>query len=127
MIEPQIYTALSSYFSGRVYPDTVPADTAYPFCIYQQIGGVPVSAVCGDSTQQNARIQFWVWCAAPPGGGGRAQANSLMREIAIVLAASPLYGTSQGALIAQYDDVTRSYGAMQDFSFWFVPAFDSGG
>lgn len=111
-IETAIVSALSATFSGRLFPDTAAADTVRPFCIYQQIGGQPVANFCGDALQKNARIQFWVWADT------RSQANTSMAAVAAILTASPLLGTSQGGFVADYDDVTRTYGAMQDFSFW---------
>jgi hypothetical protein len=111
-VESTLVGLVSATFGGRVFPDTAPADTARPFLIYQLIGGVPVNALCGDAIQQNVRVQFWVWADT------RQAANEAMRAVAGIVSASPMRGTSLGGLITQYDEVTRSYGALQDFSFW---------
>lgn len=112
MIEEDIVTALSILFGGRVYPDTAPADAAMPFCIFQNVGGLPSNTLCGDTDKQNTRIQFWVWSTT------RKEANTKMRAAAAVLTAAPLRGVSQGGLVARYDEATKRRGAQQDFSFW---------
>lgn len=114
MIEEDIRAVIGDAFSGRVYPDTAPANTDRPFVIYQNVGGQPVSALCGNGEKLNARIQFWVWSDT------REEANRKMREIAALVTEAPLHAVSQGELVARYDEVTRLRGALQDFSFWFT-------
>lgn len=111
-IETDIVAQISATFSGRVRADTAPANTTRPFCIYQGVGGAPVSSFCGDATQQNSVVQFWVWADT------RNAANTQMRALATILSAAPLRGVSQGGLTAEYNEVTDTYGAMQRFSFW---------
>lgn len=118
-IEPTIVAAISSLFGGRVYPDTSPEGVTYPFCIYQNVGGIPVNTLCGGG-RFNSRIQFWIWAKPLPSGGGRVQANTLMGQVADILTADPINGIAQGGTVGAYDDVTRCYGAQQDFSFWFT-------
>lgn len=121
MIEPTIVSALTPLFgSGNIYPDEAPAGVNRPFVVYQQVGGVPSNTFCGNTDKQNARIQFTVWCADPSaGGGGRTQANTLMRAAEKILTAPPIRAVSQGSLVAERDVATKSRGARQDFSFWF--------
>lgn len=118
MIEENIYSALSATFSGRVFRGTAPAGVTMPFLVYSNVGGAPVNALCGNGAHQNYRIQFTVWCDVGASSGGQTQANSLMRAVEAIVTEPPLRGVSQGSLISIYDDVTRYYGAMQDFSFW---------
>lgn len=113
MIEPDIVAEISSIFSGRVYADTAPAEAARPFCIFQMVGGRPSNTFCGDTDKQNARVQFWVWAET------RASANTLMRSLADALTGGTLKAVSLGPLTATYDDITRTYGAQQDFSIWW--------
>lgn len=119
MSEPTIVAALQTLFPNKVFAWTVPADTARPFCIYQHVGGRPSNTLCGDTNQQNTRLQFWIWCDPPPAGGGATQAATLMRQLAAIVTEAPLRGVSQGGLVATFDHTTRSFGAQQDFSFWF--------
>lgn len=118
MVEPAIVSALSSLFGGRIFSGYVPPGTAHPFCIYQHVGGRPSNTFCGDTDKQNTRIQFHVWCAREPSGGGSTQAMTLMRQVAGILTAAPLYGVSQGGPIDVPDDATKTHGVHQDFSFW---------
>ena len=120
MIETDIYNAIQSTFNGRVYPDTAPMDVEYPFCVYQQVGGVPSITFCGNTDKQNARIQFWVWART------RAEANELSRLVESILTQPPLRAVSQNSLVARYDEITKCYGAQQDLSFWYSNALPSG-
>ncbi len=113
MIEEAIYTALAPLFGGKVYPDVAPADAAMPFMLYQQVDGEAVNSFCGGSRKYNAVVQFMVWAET------RQQANTLMREAEQILSAPPLRGYVEGALVARYDEVTRTRAAMQDISFWY--------
>jgi hypothetical protein len=111
-IETDLITNVGSLFGDRFFPDTAPSTTAKPYCIYQQVGGVPQASFCGDMENGNAVIQFWVWAQT------RNAANTLMRTLATTLTAAPFLATSQGGFAAEYNEVTRSYGAVQRFSFW---------
>lgn len=110
-MEPQIEQALASIFDVRVFPDTAPQGVAKPFVIYQQIGGRPSNAICGNTKQQNARVQVVVWSKR------RVEANALMRQAEAALIAA-LNAVSLGSLTAIYDEAGRLYGARQDFSIW---------
>jgi CO dehydrogenase/acetyl-CoA synthase beta subunit len=112
-IEPSLTTAISSLFGGRVYPDIAPQGAAYPFALFQQVGGeVPTSFCEGVSARRNGRFQFWVWAKT------RNQASTLMRAIETTLTASTFRAVPLGALVARYEDITDTYGAQQDFSIW---------
>lgn len=112
-IEERLTTTLGPMFSGSFWPDIAPQDCPYPYCTYQQVGGVPVNALCGDSNV-NARIQFNVWAAT------RDEASTLMKALAVVVTEAPFRAVSQGGLVAEYNAVTKGRGARRDFSFWFT-------
>jgi len=116
MVEEEIYSVTQSLFSGRVFPDIAPPNTVRPFMTYQSVGGVPSNTLCGNTTQQNSRIQFNVWCDGS--AGGRTAANTLMRAVEVLVTEAPLRGVSLGSLVALYDEITKTYGARQEFSFW---------
>ena len=116
MIEPTIFSATQSLFGGRVFPDIAPPGTNYPFMTYQAVGGRPSNTLCGNTVYQNYHIQFNIWVDAA--NGGRTRANTLMRAVADIIASSPLIGVSLGSFVAIYDEITKTYGARQDFSFW---------
>jgi len=112
-IEPQLVTVLSGIVSGGAFPDIAPAGTALPYCTYQQVSGTPVNYLGAESSdKKSSRIQVNVWSAT------RAQAMTLIRQIEDAIVKAPLFGMVEGGAIATYDDVTKTRGAMQDFSFW---------
>ena len=99
--------------SMKAFPDTAPAGVAPPYCLYQQVGGVPISTFCGGANRRNARIQIWIWALT------RKEANGKMRAVEDALTGSALRAVALDALSASHDDVTGYYGARQDFSIWY--------
>lgn len=116
MIEETLFALLSPLVNGRVYPDYAPFNTVRPFITYQNVGGVTSNSFCGDTDAQNAHIQVNVW--AEIGGGGRKQANTIMRAVAFLISGQFPIGVALGGLVSDFDDVTKAYGARQDFSIW---------
>lgn len=113
MIEADLFTKLAPLVSNRVYPDVAPEGTTRPFITYQQKGGSPVNFLGAESSnKKNARFQINVWSDT------RIEASTLIRQIEDLMVTSPLFGKIEGGAIATYDDVTKSRGTMQDFSFW---------
>lgn len=115
-LETTIYTALKNLVSNRVYRDIAPqtVDTL-PRITFHQVGGDAINFV--DSTvpsKKNARIQVNVWHSR------RDDAMALARDVEDALrATTSLAPTVLGAAVAIYEEETRLYGAMQDFSFWY--------
>lgn len=108
-----LVTALESALGVvRVFPDTAPAGAAPPYCIWQQVGGQAVTAMCGGVPARNARIQIWIWATT------RKQANDLMRDAEDALTGSPMLAVPLGAMATTYEDVLGFYGSQQDFSLW---------
>lgn len=114
MIEEDIHEALEPLFGDRVYPDTAPQGAVRPFCTFQQVGGQAPNTLCGGTTQRNGIFQFNVW------GKTREQSSDLMRQAEVILTGTTLRGVAQAALVARWDPTTRTYGAQQDISFWFL-------
>jgi hypothetical protein len=112
VIGDDIKSALTSIFSGRVYPDVGPFDARRIFCIYQRIGGVSLSTFCGETTRANAVYQVTVW------GDTRLSVDAAMVSVSAALTASTLKGVPQSGAVDRYDDITKAYGSMRDFSFW---------
>lgn len=111
-IESEIFDALVTTFSGRVYPDVAPHTAVMPFCTYQNIGGTPNATFCGDTAKENTIFQVNVWATT------RNQANSLMLTISQAMTGVPMFGTAQGGIVGTFDTTTKTYGAIRDFSFW---------
>lgn len=116
-LESDLYTALQSQVSGRMYPDFAPMNTTRPYITYQQVGGSAVnfleSAVVG---KRNARIQLNYWAET------RAAAMTLARACEDALVASTtLRAFVLSAPVSVFEDEMTPplYGCMQDFSIWY--------
>ncbi len=113
MNESNIVTVLSALVANRVYPDVAPLNAVLPFITYQQVGGQAVNFLeAASSDKKNARIQVNVWSAT------RLEANVLIRHVEDEMVKNPILAYVEGAAIAAYDDQTKQYGALQDFSVW---------
>lgn len=113
MIEPQIYALLAPLVGDRVFPDTAPMGTAYPYVLYQQVGGQAVNVLEAKAMdKKNARIQIMVWAQTRP------ECTTLARQIEDFLV-NNLRAYVEGALVADHDIDSGLYGSRQDFSFWF--------
>lgn len=116
-IDSDIAAALETVAAGKVFPDTAPAGTAFPWVAYQQIGGPAINFLSGAAPNfEGVRLQVLVWHST------RIGANALMRQIETALRGAPLFATVEGSLIARHEPMVGAYGAMQDFSFWRAPA-----
>jgi hypothetical protein len=112
-LESDLVAALDPLAGGRVFADAAPLDTPRPYITYQQVGGEAVNFLGTEiPSQKHARVQVNVWHDT------RAGANTLMKQVEDVIRAAPLLGVVEGALIAQYEQVSTARGAVQDFSFW---------
>jgi hypothetical protein len=113
-IEADLFTALKTLVSNRVYPDVAPTGAAMPYITYQQVGGESVTFA--DATlpdKRNGRFQINVWSAT------RAEASTLMRTIANTVVTT-FKAEPMNEPISTFDLETRSYGSLQHFSIWFV-------
>lgn len=113
MIEPQIVSIISSLVAGRVYPDTAPPRVAFPYIVYQQVGGKTVNVLeAKPINKKNARIQIMVWAKT------RSESTTLIRSIEDRLV-TELRAYVEGASVSDFDFDSGLYGSRQDFSFWF--------
>ena len=113
MNESNIVTVLGALVSNRVYPDVAPLNAVLPFITYQQVGGQAVNYLeAASSDKKNARIQVNVWAAT------RAQAKTLIRQVEDEMVKNPILAYVEGAAIDRYDEQTKQYGDIQDFSVW---------
>jgi hypothetical protein len=114
-VETDLYSALGSLVSNRVYPDIAPQGVAKPYITYQQVGGRAIAfletAVVG---RRNARIQVNVWHTS------RLAANTLARSVEDALIVSTaLRAVPLGSLVSTHEpDTGGLFGTRQDFSVW---------
>lgn len=113
-VEADIYTALQSLVSGRVYPDVAPEGVTAPYITYQQIGGKATQYLEGAlPDKKNGRFQISVWATT------RTSASAIVLQIeAAIVAATAFQAEAIGAPVSDRDTETNLYGAMQDFSIW---------
>jgi hypothetical protein len=112
-LETLLYTALKSLVSNRAYRDIAPADiTALPRITFQQVGGDAINFLSGDTPSKKwARIQVNCW------DDRRDDVMALARQVEDTMRdATGLQATVLGAQIAVYEDDTKLFGSIQDFS-----------
>jgi hypothetical protein len=113
-LESDIYTALSSITTSKVYPDIAPDEAVPPYLTYQQVGGDPVNFLSGIPSKRNARIQVNSWSTT------RLEAMLLIRLVEDTMRSNAtLNATTLGGATATFEPETKLYGALQDFSVWF--------
>ena len=115
-VETDLFDALKSLTTNRVYPDVAPVDAAKPYITYQQVGGEAInfmeSAAPG---KRNGRFQINCWAET------RAAAMNLARQAEDALIESTtLRAYLLGAPVAIYEEETKLYGSRQDASIWFT-------
>ncbi len=112
--EAVIFSALTGFVSGRVYPDVAPDGAALPRIVYQQVGGR--EDVFLDNTfpdKENGRYQIVCWATT------RLAALTLSKQIlAAVVGSDDVVATPVGARVAIYEPDTGFRGFRQDFSIW---------
>lgn len=115
-LETLLFASLSSLVDRRVYRDLAPEKmTTLPRITFQQVGGASVNFLDSSTipSKNNARMQINCW------HDQRDACNALAREVANTLrAVAALHTTVLNEPIAVYEEKTRLYGTIQDFSFW---------
>ena len=112
--ESQMFAALRTLVSDRVYPDLAPDPVTKPYIVYQQVGGAAVQFVGADvPSKKNSRMQVSVW------GETRAQVSALAVQVEDTLrGTASLQTIVLAAPVATYDPDTKLRGSQQDFSIW---------
>lgn len=115
MNEPQLKAAIETVVTNGAFPYVAPPSTPRPYAVWQQVGGIPVNFLEGvGSDKKNARIQIKVYSDTA------AEAMTLMRQLENVMVVAPQLGFILSGAVGLYDEETKLYGAMQDFSFWMT-------
>jgi len=113
--EDLFYSTLGPLFAGELYPfvaDSIEA-TPRPYAIYTDIGGTPVTSLCGGSSgPRNIVIQLNLWAETAKA------AKALALEAERIMTSAPLLGTARTNPIALWEETLRLYGYRQDVSFW---------
>lgn len=113
-VELDLFNAIKSLVSDRVYPDLAPLNATKPYITYQQVGGSSVNFVAGSvPSKKNGRFQINCWAST------RLAAATLARQVEDTLRpVAALQTTVLAAPVAVYEEDTKLFGMRQDFSFW---------
>lgn len=115
-VESSLYTALKTLVANRVYRDIAPQTvTDLPRITFQTVGGTSINFLDSATipSKRNARVQVNVW------HNRRDEANVLARQVEDALRSyTTLNTTVLTGLVSTYEEETKLYGTMQDFSFW---------
>lgn len=117
MIDATVYAALTSLFSGRVYPDTFVQKNgqlpALPACRYTRISGFNQSTICGsdDEDTDDTRVQLDIVA------GTYDERETLVAQVitAMMNLDPPCY--REGGVNREFDSETRNYRAFMDYIF----------
>lgn len=113
-VEANIFSALTSLVSARVYPDYAPANTVRPFITFKQVGGEVFGYLDNAVPNiQNGHYEISVWADT------RAAAADLSRQCATALCGSTAFqcGELEAPQSDFFPDVPM-YGTNQVFSIW---------
>lgn len=113
-VEADLFNALKTLVSNRVYPDIAPNGATTPYITYQQVGGEAIAFVDNlVPSKQNGRFQINVW------GTSRSAVAALALQIeSAMTAASAFQARPIGAPSASHELDTGLYGSRQDWSVW---------
>lgn len=115
-IDATLFTLLGPLCGNRVYPQTAPAGAAKPYLTYQRVGGQAINFVEAEMPGlRNGVFQINCWATTDAAAKALAAAveEALVTEVA-------LQTTVLGAAVDGFDNVAKLYGAMQEFSLWYV-------
>ena len=107
----QIFAALGDLAEGRVFAGIADEGTATPYVTFYVVGGSLLDFISGDRPAKRfVRVQVNVWA------GTSIEAFRLAREVEDALhAAAHLQTETLDGARDDYDEVTKDYGAMQEF------------
>lgn len=113
-IEVQLFEALKSLVSNRVYPDIAPLGVTHPYITWQGVGGQTLRFIDNTAAdKRNTRMQVNTWAVS------RLQANLIARQVDDALCASTVFqATPLGEPVSDFDSETKTYSTMQDFSIY---------
>lgn len=112
--EATLYSLLSAFVAGRVFPDVAPEGAALPRIVYQQVGGQGLSFMDGTlPSKENGRMQISTWATT------RAEAIAIAKQVEVAVCGSTaLQAIQLGARASDFEQDTNIYACRQDFSLW---------
>ena len=113
-VESDLFNAVKTLVSNRVFPDIAPHGTTMPYITYQQVGGDTVAFLeRAMPSKKNGYFQVNVWCTT------RAAAAALILQIEEAIVTSTAFqAEAKSGPVAGYTDELNTYGFFQHFSIW---------
>ena len=120
MFESKLYTALSgstkitvtSSVSTRIYPLTVPQESAFPAITYTRISGGKQNDLFGYSNLENPRIQIDCWAKT------YKEVKTIAANVHDVMYAVTTFRAIQISDMDSYESEVELYRESMDFSIW---------
>ncbi|MEO6709306.1 MAG: DUF3168 domain-containing protein [Planctomycetota bacterium] len=106
----EIFSALASLVSSRVYPDAFPQDTAWPAIRYTFVSAVPAATICGSGTDEvtDYRVQIDVVCKTG------VQRDQIRLAVQAAMRTLPTPNVAD-IWATEYDETAKAYIARMDF------------
>ncbi len=109
MIQSDLFSALSSTFSGRLYPMIAPAAVTRPFGVYSRVSDVPTTIHAGGAHE--TRIQIDIYAETYAG------ALSLAANATTAINAAG-FSVAEINAMDEYEDDVKLYRVLLEFAFW---------
>jgi len=108
------YAGLSALVGARIYPDTVPADTLKPYCIWQEVSANPMNGLDGRHGLTNYRVQ--VVSIAVTGLKAREVGEQVRNAMAAESTRFKCLEIDYGS--ADFEVGSKLFAVRSDFSVW---------
>lgn len=109
MIQSDIFTALSTAFSTRLYPLAAPEDVVRPFGVYSRVAANPVT-LSGSINSTEMQIDVYA--------NTYAEALTLATSAQTAIAAASTLKSSQIQAVDEYEPETKLYRVILEFTAW---------
>lgn len=111
-VQTDLYTALQSLVSGRLYPQVAPETVTLPFGVYSIVSQVPTNALTGAPGLFNTRVQVDVF--------GRLYSDVQTLKASIRSAMVTSFGDRAKEVLSQdlHEDEAKLHRVSMDWSIW---------
>ena len=111
-IAADIVTTLGATLSSKLYPMVAPAGVVAPYGVYQQVSGVPITHLSGQSNRTNYRFQVDVF------GREKIALDALAVSVMAAMDAATLFDSICLNSAELFEDPAMYFRVTMDFSIW---------
>ena len=111
-IAADIVTTLGATLSNRLYPMVAPAGVAAPYGVYQQVSGVPITHLSGQSNRTNYRFQVDIFAR------DKIALDALAVSVMAAMDAATLFKSICLNSTELFEDPAMYFRVTMDFSIW---------